>query len=137
MDRTKEPGSIGEPLFLDVVAALAGKDIRVIGGRYGLASKEFTPSMVLAIYKHSEKNGFHGFTVGINDDVLINHYRLKNTLLQNLPELQIVCSGAWVQTVLLVLTKTQLRLSVNIQTKMLRHTLLMTQRNLSVLQFLT
>ena len=69
MDRTKEPGSIGEPLFLDVVAALAGKDIRVIGGRYGLASKEFTPSMVLAIYKHSEKNGFHGFTVGINDDV--------------------------------------------------------------------
>ena len=69
MDRTKEPGSIGEPLFLDVVAALEGKNIRVIGGRYGLASKEFTPSMVLAIYKHSEKNGFHGFTVGINDDV--------------------------------------------------------------------
>ena len=69
MDRTKEPGSIGEPLFLDVVAALEGKNIRVIGGRYGLASKEFTPSMVLAIYKHSENNGFHGFTVGINDDV--------------------------------------------------------------------
>jgi len=69
LDRTKEPGSIGEPLYLDVVAALAGKDIRVIGGRYGLASKEFTPSMVLAIYKHSENNGFHGFTAGINDDV--------------------------------------------------------------------
>ena len=69
LDRTKEPGSIGEPLFLDVVAALEGKGIRVIGGRYGLASKEFTPSMVLAIYKHSENNGFHGFTVGINDDV--------------------------------------------------------------------
>ncbi|MBR1424584.1 pyruvate:ferredoxin (flavodoxin) oxidoreductase [bacterium] len=69
LDRTKEPGSIGEPLFLDVVAALEGKGIRVIGGRYGLASKEFTPSMVLAIYKHSESNGFHGFTVGINDDV--------------------------------------------------------------------
>ena len=69
MDRTKEPGSIGEPLYLDVVAALENKDIRVIGGRYGLASKEFTPSMVLAIYKNSENNGFHGFTVGINDDV--------------------------------------------------------------------
>ena len=69
LDRTKEPGSIGEPLFLDVVAALAGKDIRVIGGRYGLSSKEFTPSMVLAIYKHGEANGFHGFTVGIEDDV--------------------------------------------------------------------
>ena len=69
LDRTKEPGSIGEPLYLDVVAALENKDIRVIGGRYGLSSKEFTPSMVLAIYKHLEKGGFHGFTVGIEDDV--------------------------------------------------------------------
>ena len=69
LDRTKEPGAIGEPLYLDVVAALDNKDIRVIGGRYGLSSKEFTPSMVLAVYKHAEKNGFHGFTVGIEDDV--------------------------------------------------------------------
>ena len=69
LDRTKEPGSIGEPLYLDVVAALDNKDIKVIGGRYGLSSKEFTPSMVLAIYKHLENNGFHGFTVGIEDDV--------------------------------------------------------------------
>ena len=77
MDRTKEPGSIGEPLFLDVVAALENKNIRVIGGRYGLSSKEFTPSMVLAIFKHSESNGFHGFTVGIEDDV--THKSLKVT----------------------------------------------------------
>ncbi len=69
LDRTKEPGSIGEPLYMDVVAALGNKDIRVIGGRYGLSSKEFTPSMILAVYKHSENNGFHGFTVGIEDDV--------------------------------------------------------------------
>ena len=69
LDRTKEPGSIGEPLYMDVVAAIENKDVRVIGGRYGLSSKEFTPSMVLAIYKHSENNGFHGFTVGIEDDV--------------------------------------------------------------------
>lgn len=69
LDRTKEPGSIGEPLYLDVVAAIENKDVRVIGGRYGLSSKEFTPSMVLAIYKHAESNGFHGFTVGIEDDV--------------------------------------------------------------------
>src|SRR5574344_1569647 len=75
LDRTKEPGSIGEPLYLDVVAALGKKDIRVIGGRYGLSSKEFTPSMVLAVYKHSENNGFHGFTVGIEDDV--THKSLK------------------------------------------------------------
>ena len=77
MDRTKEPGSIGEPLYLDVVAAVEGKGIRVIGGRYGLASKEFTPSMVLAIYKHSESNGFHGFTVGINDDVTHKSLEIK------------------------------------------------------------
>src|SRR5574344_1558397 len=69
LDRTKEPGSIGEPLYLDVVAALENKNIRVIGGRYGRSSKEFTPSMVLANYKHCEKTGFHGFPVGINDDV--------------------------------------------------------------------
>ncbi len=77
LDRTKEPGSIGEPLYLDVVAALDNKDIRVIGGRYGLSSKEFTPSMILAVYKHAENNGFHGFTVGIEDDV--THKSLKVT----------------------------------------------------------
>ncbi len=69
LDRTKEPGAIGEPLYLDVVAALENSGIQIIGGRYGLSSKEFTPSMVLAVYKHSENNGFHGFTVGIEDDV--------------------------------------------------------------------
>lgn len=75
LDRTKEPGAIGEPLYMDVVAALENKDIRVIGGRYGLSSKEFTPSMILAVYKHAENNGFHGFTVGIEDDV--THLSLK------------------------------------------------------------
>ncbi|MCB5269909.1 MAG: pyruvate:ferredoxin (flavodoxin) oxidoreductase [Candidatus Cloacimonetes bacterium] len=70
LDRTKEPGSIGEPLYLDVVSALKDRcDLSIIGGRYGLSSKEFTPSMVLAIYKHLAAGGFHGFTVGIEDDV--------------------------------------------------------------------
>lgn len=69
LDRTKEPGAPGEPLYLDVKVALDGAGIYVTGGRYGLASKEFSPSMVLAVFKHLEKNGFHGFTVGINDDV--------------------------------------------------------------------
>lgn len=75
LDRTKEPGAIGEPLYMDVVAATQNKDIKIIGGRYGLSSKEFTPSMVLAVYKHAENNGFHGFTVGIEDDV--THLSLK------------------------------------------------------------
>jgi len=75
LDRTKEPGSIGEPLYMDIVAALENKEARVIGGRYGLSSKEFTPSMILAVYKHAENKGFHGFTVGIEDDV--THLSLK------------------------------------------------------------
>lgn len=69
LDRTKEPGAIGEPLYLDVVAALEGKNLKIIGGRYGLSSKDFTPAMVKAVYDHIDGAAFHGFTVGINDDV--------------------------------------------------------------------
>ncbi len=72
LDRTKEPGSAGEPLYLDVVNALAesGLSVDVIGGRFGLSSKEFTPAMVKAVFdelaKAAPKNHF---TVGINDDL--------------------------------------------------------------------
>lgn len=70
LDRTKEPGSVGEPLYLDVVAALKDrKDVKIIGGRYGLSSKEFTPSMVNGVYKHLAGKCTHNFTVGIDDDV--------------------------------------------------------------------
>ena len=73
LDRTKEPGSLGEPLFEDVVAVLAEngrKDIQVVGGRYGLGSKEFNPTMVKAVYDNlAEKEPKNHFTVGINDDV--------------------------------------------------------------------
>jgi pyruvate-ferredoxin/flavodoxin oxidoreductase len=69
LDRTKEPGSIGEPLYLDVVVALAGRPIKVVGGRYGLSSKEFTPNQVKAVYDHLAGKCTHGFTVGIDDDV--------------------------------------------------------------------
>jgi pyruvate-ferredoxin/flavodoxin oxidoreductase len=80
LDRTKEPGAIGEPLYLDVIAALheaavqgispLARPPRVIGGRYGLSSKEFTPAMVKAVYDEllrSEPRNH--FTVGIVDDV--------------------------------------------------------------------
>ena len=73
MDRTKEPGSGGEPLYLDVVAALTetGRgDMRVIGGRYGLSSKEFTPAMAKAVLDELAKDApKNHFTIGINDDV--------------------------------------------------------------------
>ena len=69
LDRTKEPGSIGEPLFLDVIAALRDskfKDTPVFSGRYGLGSKDTTPSQINAVYQNKEKERF---TIGINDDV--------------------------------------------------------------------
>ncbi len=72
LDRTKEPGAAGEPLYLDVVDALSdsGRAIKVIGGRYGLSSKEFTPAMVKAVFDElaKDKPKKH-FTVGINDDL--------------------------------------------------------------------
>ncbi len=73
LDRTKEPGSLGEPLYLDVCSALMEKGLtklKVVGGRYGLGSKEFTPSMVLAVYKNLEKKEpKNHFTIGIYEDV--------------------------------------------------------------------
>ena len=75
LDRTKEPGAIGEPLYLDIVNALhegvkADYAPLVVGGRYGLSSKEFTPAMVKAVYDNLKKpEPKDHFTVGINDDV--------------------------------------------------------------------
>ena len=69
LDRTKEPGSIGEPLYLDVVAALKGTkfdQVKVLTGRYGLGSKDTTPTQIVAVYNNKEKTPF---TIGIIDDV--------------------------------------------------------------------
>ncbi|MCF7792685.1 MAG: pyruvate:ferredoxin (flavodoxin) oxidoreductase [Candidatus Cloacimonetes bacterium] len=91
LDRTKEPGSLGEPLYLDVVTALKDKkDLEIIGGRYGLSSKEFTPSMVKAVYDHLDNDGFHGFTVGITDDVSKKSIDVKEHI-NTLPEGTISC----------------------------------------------
>ena len=73
LDRTKEPGALGEPLYMDVVTALATQgrgDIRVIGGRYGLGSKDTPPASVFAVYDELTKaEPKHQFTIGIVDDV--------------------------------------------------------------------
>jgi pyruvate-ferredoxin/flavodoxin oxidoreductase len=73
LDRTKEPGSVGEPLYLDAVAALSESDAprpRVLGGRFGLSSKEFTPAMVKAVFDNANQAAPRNhFTVGIHDDV--------------------------------------------------------------------
>ncbi len=79
LDRTKEPGALGEPLYLDVVTALSENGITgktVIGGRYGLGSKDTPPSSIFAVYEElNKKNPKRQFTLGINDDV--THLSLK------------------------------------------------------------
>ena len=72
LDRTKEPGSLGEPLYLDVVSALAikGSKAKVVGGRYGLGSKDTTPASIFAVYENLKKREpKSNFTIGIVDDV--------------------------------------------------------------------
>lgn len=72
LDRTKEPGAAGEPLYLDVkeVFCNSGRSPLIIGGRYGLGSKDTTPDQILAVFKHLDKdNPWHSFTIGIVDDV--------------------------------------------------------------------
>jgi pyruvate-ferredoxin/flavodoxin oxidoreductase len=69
LDRTKEPGSLGEPLYLDIVAALKGTkfdQVKILTGRYGLGSKDTTPTQIVAVYNNKEKTPF---TIGIVDDV--------------------------------------------------------------------
>ena len=69
LDRTKEPGAMGEPLYLDVVAALKGSkfdQVKILTGRYGLGSKDTTPAQIVAVYENTEKSPF---TIGIEDDV--------------------------------------------------------------------
>lgn len=69
LDRTKEAGSIGEPLYLDVISALKDTNIEIVGGRYGLSSKNTTPNDIYAVYKMLDGDLKNNFTIGIVDDV--------------------------------------------------------------------
>ena len=71
LDRTKEPGSLGEPLYLDVVTALneCGRSVKVLGGRYGLGSKDTTPASIFAVYANMAGEKKNHFTIGIVDDL--------------------------------------------------------------------
>lgn len=88
LDRTKEPGSIGEPLYMDVCSVYSKEEKQpiIVGGRYGLGSKEFTPSMVYAVFQNLKADQpKNGFTVGITDDV--SHTSLPiATRINTLPE---------------------------------------------------
>ncbi len=91
LDRTKEPGANGEPLYLDVVELFKGKKDapEILGGRYGLSSKDTTPAMMVSVYENMERNeSKNRFTVGIVDDV-------KFSNLPILPEISTVAEGTF------------------------------------------
>ena len=78
LDRTKEPGSICEPLYLDICAALKNENIEIYGGRYGLSSKDTTPSMIYTVFENMNKHiPKDHFTLGIIDDVTNTNLEIK------------------------------------------------------------
>lgn len=85
LDRTKEPGSIGEPLYTDVVSAMFESQrhgLKILGGRYGIGSKDFTPTMVKAVFNNAiSDNSKNHFTVGIIDDVTMTSLDLPKPLI--------------------------------------------------------
>ena len=89
LDRTKESGAVGEPLFVDVVSAINSQNlnVKVIGGRYGLGSKEFTPSCAVAVYENLANEMKTGFTVGIEDDVTKTSLNLNTKLIEEFKNL--------------------------------------------------
>ena len=95
LDRTKEPGSIGEPLYLDIVTALKTKNIEIVGGRYGLSSKDTNCAQIKAVFDMLIKKPFNNFTIGIRDDVTKLSLKIdKNYKLDNSDELLIYGYGS-------------------------------------------
>lgn len=141
LDRTKEPGSIGEPLYLDVLAALQGSKfgmVPVYTGRYGLGSKDTTPGDIVAVYRNMEtdepKDALQSALLMM---LHISLLMLRKILTQLLLVQALVSSGVLVLTVQLVQIRTPLRLSATTQICMHKVTSHMTLRSLAVLQFLT
>ena len=101
LDRNKETGSVGEPVYLDVVTALnqAGRgDIRVVGGRYGLSSKDTTPGQIVAVYDNlKQETPKNNFTIGINDDVTYTSLDYRR-LSWPIPARSAASCGVWAAT---------------------------------------
>ena len=93
LDRTKEKGALGEPLYLDVKSMFYDTDTKplIVGGRYGLGSKDTTPSQILSVYENlASENPINGFTIGINDDVTHKSLEIKK-IINTEPEGTIKC----------------------------------------------
>ncbi len=95
LDRTKEAGSIGEPLYLDICSALKTRDINIVGGRYGLSSKNTTPSDIYSVYQMLDGELKNNFTIGITDDVTnLSLPKTDFTLESNAQEIKIFGFGS-------------------------------------------
>ena len=133
LDRTKEPGAMGEPLYQDVVTALAnaGKnDVQVIGGRYGLGSKDTPPASVFAVYEELKRDEMkRQFTIGIVDDVTnLSLPEDKNCPNTAAPAPSSASSGVWAATVPWAPTRTPSRSSATTPTSTYRPTSSMTPK---------
>ena len=93
LDRTKEFGSTGEPLYLDIVSALQDKNIKIVGGRYGLSSKNTDPAQIKAVYDMLD-NPVNNFTIGINDDITNLSLKLEDYKIKNSKEILIYGYGS-------------------------------------------
>ena len=135
MDRTKEPGALGEPLYLDVVNALRGtafENALVVGGRYGLGSKDTTPSCIIAVYKNLDaEKPINGFTVGIEDDVTGLSLPLEPAVRSP------ASSGVSAPTVRSARTRTPSRSSATIPTNTFRRISLTTPKSPAASRFRT
>jgi pyruvate-ferredoxin/flavodoxin oxidoreductase len=137
LDRTKEPGSAGEPLYLDVLAALAeglaqtgGRLPRVIGGRYGLSSKEFTPAMARAVFDElASAEPKNHFTLGIDDDVMHTSLTYIRRSRSRMRPRRAVCSGALARTARSAPIRTRSRSSAKRPAPMPRATSCTTRRS--------
>ena len=150
MDRTKEPGALGEPLYEDVVTALSQEGrtgMKVIGGRYGLSSKDFTPTHAKSVFDFlAGDNAWHNFTVGINDDVTGRSIPVCDKI-DVTPEGVVSCMfwglgsdgtvGANKNSIKIIGDNTDMNAQAYFAYDSLRHTLHMTQRSLAVSQSLT
>ncbi len=93
LDRTKEAGSVGEPLYLDVIGALKDKNIEIVGGRFGLSSKNTTPSDIFGVYSMLMSTPKNNFTIGIQDDVMHTSIKAKSNYQIDLHDQEIKIYG--------------------------------------------
>ncbi len=93
LDRTKEQGSNGEPLYLDIVNALKDKEIQIVGGRFGLSSKNTTPSQIKSVYDMLEHKLKNNFTIGIVDDITNTNLSVVDNYSLDLKTLEVKIYG--------------------------------------------